>query len=146
MLLVRSYPGNCCCLDYGPCLFLKCFSFFLFLKIRSGIGTVAFDARLGLYEDHPPEEALRFIKAVEDFFTLSHKLLFSAASRFARQYIDTPALKKFFKCCDDIFEIGLGFVEKKMKEIKEMDEKETDQAANNQSMFLRVFVNSSGIQ
>ena len=35
MLLVRGYPGNCCCLDYGPCLFFKCLSFsvfFLFLN------------------------------------------------------------------------------------------------------------------
>ena len=125
---------------------MKCFSFFLFLKSFSGIGTVAFDARLGLYEDHPPEQALTFIKEIQNFFSLSHKLLFSAVSRFARQYIDTPTLKKFFKCGDTIREIGLGFIQKKMREIKEMTEKETDQAANNQSMFLRVFVNSSEIQ
>ena len=42
-------------------------------------------------------------------------------------------------------EIGRGFIEKKMRQIEEMAEKETDQAANNQSMFLRIFVNSSGI-
>ena len=116
----------------------------MFFLIRSGIGTVAFDARLGLYEDHPPEEALRFIKAVEDFFTLSHKLLFSATSRFARQFIDTPTLKKFFKCCDDIFEIGLGFVEKKRKERKEMAEKETNPLANNQGMFPTVLCKFHG--
>ena len=120
-------------------------SFFLSLNPAPGIGTVAFDARLGLYEEPTPEEALTFIKEVQNFFLLSHKLLFSAVSRFARQYIDTPTLKKFFKCSDTLMEIGRGFIEKKMRQIEEMAEKETDQAANNQSMFLRIFVNSSGI-
>ena len=109
-----------------------------FFLIWAGVGTVAFDARLGLYEDPPPEEALTFIKEVQNFFALTDKLLFSAPSRFARQYIDTPTLKKFHKCSDTILEIGLGFVEKKMKEIKEMTEKETDSSANDQGMFLTV--------
>ena len=121
-------------------------SFFLFFLIWSGIGTVAFDARLGLYEEPTPEEALTFIKEVQNFFSLSQKLLFSAVSRFARQYIDTPTLKKFFKCSDTVLEIGRGFVEKKMREIKKMAEKETDEAANKQSMFLTFCLNSNEIQ
>ena len=64
---------------------------FLFL----GIGTVAFDSRFGLYEDTPPQEALDFTKAVNDFFELSQQLLYSILNRVALKYVDTPKYKKF---------------------------------------------------
>jgi len=95
---------------------------------------VAFDTRLGLYDDLPPPEALLFIKEVQNFFALSHKLLFSAVSRFARQYFDTPLLKRFLKCGDTILDIGQGFVDKKMKELKEMTEKGIDPSNNSQGL------------
>ena len=44
-------------------------------------------------------------------------------SAMTRQYIDTPALKKFFKAADDIVDIGEYFISNKMKELKEMTEK-----------------------
>ena len=99
-----------------------------------GVSTVAFDTRLGLYDDSPPPEALLFIKEVQNFFALSHKLLFSAVSRFARQYFDTPLLKRFLKCGDTILDIGQGFVDKKMKELKEMTEKGIDPSDNSQGL------------
>ena len=44
---------------------------------------MAFDTRLGLYDDPIPPEALQFINEVQNFFALSHKLTFSAAHRIA---------------------------------------------------------------
>ena len=96
---------------------------------------MAFDTRLGLYDDSPPPEALLFIKEVQNFFALSHKLLFSAVSRFAQQYFDTPLLKRFLKCGDTILDIGQDFVDKKMKELKGMTEKGIDPSDNSQGLF-----------
>ena len=57
------------------------------------------------------------------FFTQSQKILFSLPGAMLRRYIDTPALKKFFKAADDIVDIGECFISNKMKELKEMTEK-----------------------
>ena len=84
---------------------------------------MAFDSRFGLYEDTPPQEALDFTKAVNDFFELSQQLLYSILNRVALKYIDTPKYKKFSKNYDTILEIGQRFVEKKMMEVKDMTEK-----------------------
>ncbi|XP_068758984.1 cytochrome P450 10-like isoform X3 [Montipora capricornis] len=87
------------------------------------IGTMAFDSRLGLYNDQPPKEALKYIRANHEFFTLSQKLIFSIPSNLVRPYMDTPTLKKFFKAADVALEIGNGFVNKKIKELNEQAEK-----------------------
>ena len=92
----------------------------LLFSLSSGVGTMAFDTRLGLYRDQPPPEALKFIQAVHDFFLLSQKLLLSIPSNLVRPYMDTPAVKKLFKVADDILDIGEGFIHKKMKELKEL--------------------------
>ena len=99
----------------------------------SGVGTLAFDTRLGLYEDPPKEEAMRFIQEVHNFFELSHKLFFSMSRRIAKSFnIDTPLLKKFFKTGDALIEIGESFVDKKMRELKEMADKGIDPSDNTQ--------------
>ena len=54
-----------------------------------------------------------------------------------RPYIDTPTLKKFFKASDDIIEIGQSFVDKKMKEIKEMAEKDIEPSGGTQGTCNR---------
>ena len=85
-----------------------------------------------MYEDPPPQEALQFIKEVQNFFALSQTLLFSVTSTIARQYVDTPTLKKFFESVDNMLDIGEGFVEKKMNEMKEMSERGVDPSGNTQ--------------
>ena len=97
------------------------------MKTVAGVGTLAFDTRLGLYEDPPPQVALEFTEAVNNSLELSQQLTFNIFSRIAYQYIDTPVFKKFLKNADLILEIGHSFVEKKMRELKEMDEKGVDQ-------------------
>jgi len=99
------------------------------------VGTLAFDARLGLYEDPPKEEAMRFIQAVHDFFSLSHELFFSLSRRIAKHFdVDTPKLKKFFKAADIFIEVGEGFIDKKMKELKEMADGGIDPSDNTQGI------------
>ena len=65
---------------------------------------------------------MKFIKAVDSFIVQSQKITMSSVSTFLRRYIDTPALKKFFKACDEIVEIGEYFIKNKMEELKEMTE------------------------
>ena len=52
--------------------------------------------------------------------------MFSIPSNIVRRYIDTPAFKKFLKVADDVLDIGQGFVDKKMRELKEMAEKDIE--------------------
>ena len=66
---------------------------------------------------------MKFIEAVDIFMVQTQKIMMGGVSTFLRRYIDTPALKKFFKACDDIVEIGEYFISNKMKELKEMTEK-----------------------
>ena len=61
-----------------------------------------------------------------NFFELSQQLVFNPFSRIARQYIDTPAFKKLINNLDAVFEIGQSFVDTKMRELKEVAEKEID--------------------
>ena len=89
---------------------------------------MAFDSRFGLYEDTPPQEALEFTKAVDDFFELSQQLMLNVLQRVAFRYMDTPMYKKFSKVQDTILDIGQRFVNKKMKELKEMADRGIDPA------------------
>ena len=101
----------------------------------SGIGTVGFDTRLGLYEDPPKQEALNFIKEVQNIFTLTHKLTFSLSSKIILKYMDTPTFKKFLKSADTILHMGQGFVAKKMRELKDMAEKGIDPSGSTQGVL-----------
>ena len=114
-------------------------------EISPGVGTLAFDARLGLYEDPPKEEAMRFIQEIHNFLAISHKLFFSIPRQIAKKFnIDTPLLKKFFKTADVLIEIGEGFVDKKMRELKEMSDKEIDPSGNTQGESSYFFEFLSG--
>ena len=110
------------------------------ILLSPGIGTVAFDTRLGLYEDPPPQEALKFIDAVQNYFELTHKLMLSIPSKMVRPYIDTPALKRFFKAADDILEIGQGFVDNKMRDLKELTEKDIKPSGDTQGIVYEHFI------
>ena len=92
------------------------------LILSLGIGTVAFNTRLGLYQDSLSEKAVKFIEAV-DAFMVQSQIMMSGVSTSLRRYIDTPALNKFFKASDDIIEIGEYFISNKMAELKKMTEK-----------------------
>ena len=106
---------------------------------------MAFDVRLGLYDDPPKKEALKFIDAVQNFLLLTHKLVFSIPSSIIRPHVDTPAFKKFLKYADTILDIGQGFVDKKTKELKEMAEKgfkSSDETQGTVNSFFLPFLRS----
>ena len=98
---------------------------------------------MGLYKNPPPQEALKFINAVQNFMMFTHKLMFSIPSNMVRRYVDTPALKKFFKAADDVVDIGQGFIDKKMRELKEMAEKDKEPSGDTQGNVYKPFINSS---
>ena len=101
----------------------------------SGIGTVAFDARLGLYQDPAQPEALTLIEEVKNIMTLTHKLMVNPFAGFAMQRgVDTPTFKKYMKCVDTVRKIGQGFVSKKISELKEMNEKKVDLSDDTQGL------------
>jgi len=76
---------------------------------------------------------MRFIQGVQDYFSVSHELFFSLSRRIAKHFdIDTPKLKKFFKTGDTLIEIGKGFIDKKMRELKEMADRGIDPSDNTQ--------------
>ena len=112
---------------------------YFIIILSVGIGTVAFNTRLGLYQDPPPDKALKFIEAVDTFFIQTQKML-NLPSAMMRQYIDTPALKKFFKAADDIVDIGEYFISNKMKELKEMTEKGIEVSDEGKKFIAEVHV------
>ena len=94
--------------------------------LSSGIGTCAFDTRLGLYEDPPNKQGVHFINTVRKRFELSQQLTFNPVGKVASQYFETPTLKKFLKASDDLFDIGQDLVKQKLRELK----KETGKGLN----------------
>ena len=60
---------------------------------------------------------------MKNFSKFFHKLIFDLPSTVAGKYIDTSTFKKFLKCGAAVFKISQGFVDKKMKELKEMADK-----------------------
>ena len=73
----------------------------------------------------------------KSFLKLLHKLIFNLASTVAGKYIDTPTFKKFLKCDDAAFEISQGFVDKEMKELKEMEDKRINSSNAFQGVYTR---------
>ena len=110
-----------------------------------GVGTLVFDTRIGLYNDPPNEEAVRFIQAVEDMFICLGVLLLGFVEKNLLPYMDTPSFKKLSKSLDIQTEIGMMFIDKKIKELEEMANRD-DQSQENQGEFLSVSLTQSYIQ
>ena len=91
--------------------------------LSPGIGTFAFDTRLGLYQDPPNKKGVHFINTVRKRFELSQQLTFNPVGKVASQYFQTPTLKKFLKASDDLFDIGEDLVKQKLRELKDETEK-----------------------
>ena len=91
--------------------------------LSSGIGTFAFDTRLGLYQDPPNKKGVHFINTVRKRFELSQQLTVNPVGKVASQYFETPTLKKFLKASDDLFDIGQDLVNQTRMELKKEAEK-----------------------
>ena len=77
-----------------------------------------------MYEDPPNPEATRFIKCVHDVFENGHQLLFALVEKKLLPYVDTPSFKRMCKASDEMYEIGGMFVNRKIKELQEMANKQ----------------------
>ena len=90
------------------------------------MGTLVFDVRVGLYNDPPSEEAMRFIGAIHDVFQSLHAFVFGILEKHLYHYVNTPNFVKLERAVDTSFEIGQGYIDKKMKDLKEMAHKGSD--------------------
>ena len=116
---------------------------YFFVVFILGMATFAFDTRLGLYEDPPPQEALEFTEAIINFFEISQQLIFDTFYQITSKYIDTPLFKKFLKNCDALLDIGGDIINKKMMELKEMAEKGTDLAKTEGVLVALLFIQNN---
>ena len=96
-----------------------------------GVGTLVFDTRIGLYNDPPNEEAVKFIQAVDDMFHCLQILVLGFVEKSLLPYMDTPSFKKLSKSLDTQTKIGMMFINKKIKELEEMANID-DQSQENQ--------------
>ena len=87
---------------------------------------MVFDTRVGLYNDPPSEEALRFIGSIHDTFQSLHAFVFGIVEKNLFQYMNTPNFVKLERALDTSFEIGRGYIDKKMKDLEEMAHKGSD--------------------
>ena len=96
-------------------VFSHCCFFYLL-----GVGTLVLDARIGLYNDPPSEEAVKLIQGVDDAVKYMQTLVFGIVEKKLLPYVDTPSFKKLTKALNSNDEILRIFVAKKIKEVQEM--------------------------
>lgn len=87
------------------------------------VGTLVFNARIGLYTDPPNKEALRFIQAVHDLFESLHVFVFGIVEKNLFQYVNTPNFVILSKATDVLNEIGWYYIDKNMQDLEEMAQK-----------------------
>ncbi|XP_078342285.1 1,25-dihydroxyvitamin D(3) 24-hydroxylase, mitochondrial-like [Oculina patagonica] len=103
------------------------------------VGTLVFDSRIGLYDDPPSEEAMKFIQAVDDMFKCLGKLMLGFVEKNLLPYMDTPSFKKLSKSMDIQNEIGMMYINKKIKELEEMANR-NDKSQENQVVPLLTYL------
>lgn len=81
------------------------------------VGTLAFDVRVGLYDDPPNKETVKMIKSSSDAFSLMGKLNRGWES-FILHFMTTPTYLKFCKAQDTSIGIGQSIVDQKIMELK----------------------------
>ena len=63
---------------------------------------------------------------MHDFFENGHHLLFALLEKKLLPYVDTPSFKRVCKALDEANEIGATFTNRKIKELREMADKQDD--------------------
>ena len=103
------------------------------------MGTLVFDARVGLYDDPPSERAMRFIEAVHEVFKCLHIFFFGIVEKSLCSYVDTPSVKRLSRALGTIEEITRWFVDMKVKELEEMAKKGTDHSHESEGKIMPDF-------
>ncbi len=82
---------------------------------------MAFDVRVGLYDDPPKKETVKMVKATLDGFAYMGKLSRGLEGLLFR-FVTTPSYWKFCEAEDTVFDVGQEIVDKKIMELKKMAE------------------------
>ena len=83
------------------------------------VGTMAFDTRVGLYDDPPNKETVRMIEATKEAFKYLGKLSAGWEGLLSR-FVTTPSCRKYFEVQDIAIGISQKFVDDKISELKAM--------------------------
>ncbi|XP_020621575.1 cytochrome P450 27C1-like [Orbicella faveolata] len=102
------------------------------------VGTMAFDLRVGLYEDPPNQDIIKVIQATFDGFKYLGYLNRGWESQLYR-FVTTPSYRKFCKTQDTLFSIGQKIVDKKVADLKKFTE-EGDEFVENQAVPLLTYL------
>jgi len=102
------------------------------------VGTMAFDLRVGLYEDPPNQDIIKVIQATFDGFKYLGYLNRGWESQLYR-FVTTPSYRKFCKTQDTLFSIGQKIVDKKVADLKKFTE-DGDEFVENQAVPLLTYL------
>jgi len=82
---------------------------------------MAFDVRIGLYDDPPNKETVKMIEATKESFRLLG-VLCRGLENLLFAFVTTPNYRKYCKNQDIAIEIGQRIVDDKVSELKKMAE------------------------
>lgn len=85
------------------------------------VGTIAFDTRVGLYDDPPNMEIIKMIEATKETLKYLEKLSAGLEGLLSR-FVTTPNCRKFYEVQDIAIGISQAFVDGKIMELKKMAE------------------------
>ena len=94
---------------------------FSFLVPIVAVGTMAFDTRVGLYDDPPNMETVKMIEATKETFKYLGKLSGGLEGLLFR-FVTTPSFRKYCEVQDTAIGISQKFVDDKISELKAMAE------------------------
>lgn len=80
---------------------------------------MAFDVRVGLYDDPPNKETVKMIKSTFDTFLYMGKLN-RGLEGLIFKFVKTPSYWKYCEAQDTAIAISQAIVDKKIKELKKM--------------------------
>ncbi|PFX18324.1 cytochrome P450 27C1-like [Stylophora pistillata] len=109
------------------------------------IGTMAFDVRVGLYDEPPSKETekmLKMIRAVFDGFALLGKLNRGWEALLYR-FMKTQSYRKFVETQDITFSVSQEIIDRKVKELNKMAE-EGEQFSENQAVSMLSYLITKG--
>ena len=100
------------------------------------VGTLAFDVRVGLYDDPPNKETVKMVKATFEAFSYVGKLS-SGLESLVFRFMKTPSYWKFCEAQDTAIRISQEIVDRKILELKKTEEEGEPFAENGgRSMFV----------
>ena len=85
------------------------------------VGTMAFDVRIGLYDDPPNKETVKLIEVTKESFRLLG-VLSRGLEHVLFPFVTTPNYRKFCEVQDIGIEIGQRIIDNKVSELKKMAE------------------------